>query len=287
MTQQFLEGLPTIPAGELPTDSTCMICLNPYNDGSLDNEGTEHAVRLPCSHHIGSTCISIWLSPANIGQNSCPYCRTIFFPAQLRPYMDEDYDANEPLVLGHNVHGLAARVGRIGRPLPGNSGTFVESDADRNSQGIYAHFFQRTAEQYQESLQRARAISNRSWSELNIPAETDDPQEAEAMERQIAALAISFRTLAFREMLLYITMMSERPRGLPRLPGLSDPLSELNGEQEEALFLELEREGAFEDDSHRPGYAGLSNRERWQLHRERDGEVWMYQRGIWAGFGVE
>lgn len=204
---------------------------------------------------------------------------------------DDDYDANEPvrpiLVLGNSMHGMARRIGRIGRPLPGDRGVFVESNADRNTQGIYAHFFQRTAEQYEESLQRARAMATRIWSEMNIPAETDDPELAESMERQIAALATSFRTLAFREMVLYMTMMSERPRGLPRLPGLSDPITELNNEQEEALFLELEREEAFEEDSHRPGYAGLSNRERWHLHRERDGEVWMFQRGIWAGFGAE
>lgn len=38
-------------------------------------------------------------------------------------------------------------------------------------------------------------------------------------------------------------------------------------------------------DGRRAEYAGLSNRERWQMHRERDGEVWMYSRGIWAGIG--
>ena len=150
------------------------------------------------------------LSPDNIGQNSCPYCRDILFPAQLR-YDDGDdgYDANEAvrpvLVLGNSMHGMARRIGRIERPLPGDRGVHVEVDADRNSQGMYTHFFQRTAEQYQESLQRARAISARIWSELNIPVDTNDPQLAEAIERDIAALATSFRTLAFREMVLYIT----------------------------------------------------------------------------------
>ena len=294
MTQQFLEGLPQIPVGELPTDSTCMICLNAYGDGSVAIDGiAEGPVRLPCGHHVGFACISIWLSPDNIGQNSCPYCREIFFPAQLHQHDDgdDDYDANEPLrailVSGNGVHGMATRIGRIGRPLPGGRGAFVETNADRNSQGIYAHFFQRTAEQYQESVQRARAISTRTWSELGMPAETDDPELAESLERHIAAVATSFRTLAFREMALYIWMMSERPRGLPRLPRLSDPITELNREQEEALFRELEREGAFEGDSRRPGYAGLSNRERWQLHRESAGEVWTFHGGYWAGFGAE
>lgn len=203
---------------------------------------------------------------------------------------DDEYDANEPgrvFMLG-DMFEITRRVGRIGRPLHGNnSGVFVEIDADRNTQGIYAQFFQRTAEQYQESLQRARDCCARIWSEMNLPAATDDPRDAEAMERQIAAVAISFRTLAFRELVLYITFMSERPRGLPRLPGLSDPIAELSGEQEEALFRELEREEAFEGDSRRPGYAGLSNRERFQLHRERNGEVWSMQGRYWAGFAAE
>lgn len=202
-------------------------------------------------------------------------------------YDTDEYDENEPvrpiLVLGNSIHEMARRIGRIGRPLDG-SGAF-ETDPDRRSQGMYSHFFQRTAAQYAESLERARAISTESWSGMNIPAESNDPQMAEVMERQIAALATSFRTLAFREMVLYITLMSERPRGLPRLPSPSDPLADLNDEQEEALFLELERQGAFEGDAQRAEYAGLSNRERWHMHRERDGEVWMYSRGIWAGFG--
>lgn len=296
MTQQFLEGLPKIPVGELPTDSTCMICLNAYGNGSLDNDGNaEDPVRLPCGHAVGFACISIWLSPDNIGQNSCPYCRARFFPAQPRPYMehelmnndyDDDDEPDRP-VLVLNMHEMTRRVGRIGRRLHGDGGVHIEMDSDSNSQGIYAHFFERTAEQYEESLQRARTISAREWSELNISAETNDPQLAEAMERQIAALAASFRTLAFREMLLYLTLMSERPRGLPRLPALSDPITDLNHEQEDALFLELERQGAFEGDSDRPGYTGLSNRERWQAHREKDGEVWMFQRGVWAGFGAD
>ena len=150
---------------------------------------------------------------------------------------------------------------------------------------MYSQFFQRTGAQYAESLERARAISTETWSGMDISADSNDPGLAEAMERQIAALAASFRTLAFREMVLYISLMAERPRGLPRMPSPSDPLADLDDEQEEALFIELERQGAFEGDGHRAEYAGLSNRERWQMHRERDGEVWMHSRGIWAGIG--
>ena len=198
---------------------------------------------------------------------------------------DDDDDADRPTLVLGSMHEMTRRVGRVGRPLGAGS---VEIDADRNSQGIYAYFFQRTAAQYDGSLRRARAILARSWAELDLPSATNDPQLAEAMQRQITALATSFRTLAFREMVLYITTMCERPRGLPSLPRLSDPLSDLNAEQEEALFRELEDLGAFEVDGRREGYVGLdNNRERWRMHRERDGEVWLLQRGVWAGFAAE
>lgn len=55
MTQQFLTGLPKVPLGELPKDSTCMICLNAYGNGLFDNGGiAEGPIHLPCEPHLGS-----------------------------------------------------------------------------------------------------------------------------------------------------------------------------------------------------------------------------------------
>lgn len=197
---------------------------------------------------------------------------------------DDDEPSGPVLILGSNMHELTRRVGRIGRAVPGDNQGYIERDvSERNSQGIYAHFFQTTAEQYQESLQRARTITNNAWlSEFHTPIDTNDRELVEMVERDIASLASSFRTLAFRELILYIRLMSEGAM----LPNLSNPIRELNHAQEEALFLELQRREAFEDDHDRPGYIGLSNRQRWQVHRETDGEVWRFSAWRWERFGA-
>lgn len=100
---------------------------------------------------------------------------------------------------------------------------------------------------------------------------------------EIADLAHSFQALHCLEMVFYIGRISEGPRG--RFPTPTDPITELGREQEEALSLELGRQGAFAKSGDHPACAGLTGRERWRLHRERDGEVW--KAGVWAGFGVD
>ncbi|KAL9066128.1 MAG: hypothetical protein Q9161_007786 [Pseudevernia consocians] len=299
MTQKFLDGLTKVPLGELPPDSTCMICLDAYGTQSPCNgDITEGPVRLPCKHLVGSECISIWLSPDETAQNSCPYCRATFFPAQPRPYMEHDLmeDDEEPdrPAPGITVLAMIRRIGRIGGPLAEREERGLdyaeEEYPEDDSREVYAHFFQRTPEQYEESLQRARAILTSLWQSnprSHVEASHSDQvrqHRAEAMETDIEDLANSFRTLPFREMILYIGL---RYYGARELPSLSDPLTELNREQEEALFLELERLGAFAVDHNRPDYAGLSNREKWQLHRERYGEVFNLRVAVWAGFGTD
>ena len=291
MTQQFLDGLPKVALGELPPDSTCMICLDAYGTQTPDNgDITEFPVRLPCEHHVGSECISIWLSPDKRAQNSCPYCRAKFFPAQPRPYMEhdliEDEGESDRPAPGMTLLEMIRRIGRIGGPLAGREEGYLEEDLREE----LAPFLQRTPEQYEESLQRARAIVTRLWQSNPRPpvqASYSDQfrqHHADPMEADIEDLACSFRTLPFRETILYIGIRYYAARELP--PLLPGPLTELNREQEEALFLVLERLDAFTDDDDRPDYAGLSNRERWQLHRERDGEVWNLRVPVWAGFGT-
>lgn len=102
---------------------------------------------------------------------------------------------------------------------------------------------------------------------------------------EIAVLAHSFQALHFLQMVLYIRLVSEGLRG--RVPTLTDPITELGREQAETLPLELGRQGALARHCDRPTCAGLTGRERWRLHRERDGEVWNLQAGVWAGFGVD
>ena len=88
MPTQFLHQLPE--ALDV-TDGECRICLQKYVPTNARPAGvinrlfsivsrqdpeptkTEHAVRLPCQHILGSECIKRWISPAEGGQNTCPY----------------------------------------------------------------------------------------------------------------------------------------------------------------------------------------------------------------------
>ena len=92
MAQQFLEGLPKVCKDQLPPGATCMICWEEYGTVASDNGTIEHAVRLPCSHDVGSECIANWLSPSDGSGNACPMCMTVFFPVHLHDYDDEASD---------------------------------------------------------------------------------------------------------------------------------------------------------------------------------------------------
>ena len=86
----FLESLPCVDLAELTEDSRdCGICTQSMAPlGSckdVNDDVIEEAIRLPCSHVIGSKCLARWfdpLDPAN--NNTCPYCRAVCFPA-FRP----------------------------------------------------------------------------------------------------------------------------------------------------------------------------------------------------------
>lgn len=51
----------------------------------------ECEVRLPCSHRVGSACITTWLR----SNNTCPICRKVFFPAQQGQVLEWDVMENE------------------------------------------------------------------------------------------------------------------------------------------------------------------------------------------------
>lgn len=90
MAQQLLDRLPRVEDGKLPDGAECMICREKYGTFPSDNGIIEHAVLLPCCHHVGSECIAIWLSPETGLGNSCPLCRTVLFHPQAADYDDED-----------------------------------------------------------------------------------------------------------------------------------------------------------------------------------------------------
>ena len=72
--QQLLQSENVEPVDEAE-DSTCVICKERYGTINASTGAVEVQIRLPCGHRIGSICISTWLSD----QNSCPFCRKIFF----------------------------------------------------------------------------------------------------------------------------------------------------------------------------------------------------------------
>ncbi|MCJ1465125.1 hypothetical protein MMC07_003741 [Pseudocyphellaria aurata] len=83
----FLDDLKPVDTGELkPDECICTICSEELTD-------THHAVRLPCGHIFGASCIKAWLNPfapctteeifgPAVGANTCPMCRRELFPPQ-------------------------------------------------------------------------------------------------------------------------------------------------------------------------------------------------------------
>ena len=119
MAKQFLERLPKIPLGQLPAGSSCMICLSAYGAESAENSTIESPVRLPCTHHVGLECITIWLSADRTAKTSCPYCRKTIFPARPRPYRTIEDDEEEAAYREDLVE-IRTRRGRIEGPAPVN-----------------------------------------------------------------------------------------------------------------------------------------------------------------------
>lgn len=66
----FVEKLPRVSAQELE-DVDCCICTLQYNGKTAETGPMEEAVRLPCSHVLGSSCLSQWL----MNSSTCPTCR--------------------------------------------------------------------------------------------------------------------------------------------------------------------------------------------------------------------
>lgn len=86
----FLEEMKPVSTAELdPEDRECHICAA---DLTTDANHLHGAVRLPCNHIFGESCIMKWLSPyvpclQNVKElsscaNTCPMCRQVFFPEQ-------------------------------------------------------------------------------------------------------------------------------------------------------------------------------------------------------------
>ena len=95
MSEAFLSQLLRVENVSIQPGSTerCVICLEDCGDKT---GGVEWAVRLPCSHTFGSRCIATWLDPAGAANNSCPLCRKELFPAQPRPWLEDEVVEVDP-----------------------------------------------------------------------------------------------------------------------------------------------------------------------------------------------
>lgn len=296
-----------------------MICLNVYGTEIEEGGTDETAVYLPCGHNVGAECIRTWLSPDREARNSCPACRMTFFPAQPRPYMEygtlEEEQEEEEDDDDDDWHGPRRRanpaaffrdvlrlVGETGQPpveereVPQRE--VGESTAQRQIRARWPEFFRTTTEQYQESIRRAMEViitpripppgaDMNYWSPYPylqfcasepINLEEVNPRH---LENVVHSLATAFRTLPFREALAYSILRDSGAEA--QLPVPTDyNLRPLSAEQEEAMFLEIERRGGFAETDFARQYTGLTNRERWRVRREEDSEGWNPDTRLWS-----
>lgn len=319
MAQRFLERLPKVRKADLPNGAECMICKEEYGTVASDNGTVEHAVLLPCLHHVGSECISIWLSPGDGLGNSCPLCRTVFFPTYLRdhdddPDEDEDEDSEDENSDDEDEGGSdepdEEESDEGGDDEDGGDGDEPEEPREQTPMDLVAAFnrlangsiitpvreetsrhgnqewFERwplpTRQQFEDGEKRARMQLLRpppSGILHTIPSQTT-PSSPEDMDLKIARLASAYRTTAFRETLLYMKLLEAGARIAP----LSSPHTGLTTHQEEMLTWELGQRGAFSDARVRPGFMGMTNRQCLHAHRAK-GEVYTYETSTASGRG--
>ena len=81
------------------SNERCIICLTECGTLCSESGVVEWLIRLPCNHTVGSNCIAKWLGPTGAANNSCPYCRAVFFPATPRPYLEHGIMDTADLVI--------------------------------------------------------------------------------------------------------------------------------------------------------------------------------------------
>ncbi len=307
MAQQFLKQLPKVRSGELPDGAECMICKEEYGTVPSANGIIEHAVFLPCLHHVGSECIAIWLSPESRVGNSCPMCRKIFFEAELvydedddededygyeGEYSNEDdeendeengaYNDDEDVEDGDTSEEAGDRVdGREQTELTISAGlqNARRSFLRYNYTGGWHRLlgFERwslpTDSQIEDCLKRARQAllrpppSGLLYRSLALTYSPPADLESKAVE-----LAIAYLNMALRETVLYHNLL----KAGARMPSLEILHKSLDACQEQALLWELGQRGAFKGLQFMPGQISLTNRESWDVHRSK-GEVYTYE----------
>ena len=266
MAQHFLNELAKVRLPDVPEDAECMICQEKYGTVPSDNGVLEHAVLLPCHHHVGSECIATWLSPNDGPGNSCPLCRTLFFHAPSRDYSDDeeededdegerdeedDEDGDEDLNDddgGENDDGREDAEDRRDEredtttTIP-DGFRIVESSSvntpspekidGQDGQEWFERWPSPTGQQIEDSQKRARQALLRpppSGFMQGVSLQVQLPPAD--LELRVKKLASAYRTMPFRETLLYLNL---REIGT-RIPPLEFPHRDLSARQEEALL---------------------------------------------------
>ena len=315
MAQRFLDQLLKVRKDELPSGAECMICREEYGTVPSDNGTIEHAVSLPCGHHVGSECIAIWLSPGDGLGNSCPLCRTVFFPSYLRDIDedDDDYD-DEGDEDGASDSSEENNEGESEQENENSGGQDQDGAGDQQAPMTVLAAFQRIATSSMPipALAPAREAANtqsgHEWFQLwPLPThqqiedyqkraqqavlrphptgflQSDSPQPHPTpteLGSKVASLASAYRTMAYRETLLYLNLT----KAGARMPPLGTPHNGLTAQQEEALLWELGQRGAFSARQVRPGRMAMTNRQAWYVHRS-NGEVYTYETTPASGWG--
>ena len=136
MSQSFLDQLLSRTENRVNSSpgERCMICLEDYNTLNIGTGITEYEIRLPCTHHVGSSCIANWLRT----NNSCPECRATFFAARPRPYpqhgdINHNRLAPDPRTTQSTIidrpRDVSYTLTSSGRPREGLNGTQRDLDA--------------------------------------------------------------------------------------------------------------------------------------------------------------
>lgn len=347
MAQQFLDHLPRVEDGALPDKAECMICREKYGTFPSDSGVIEHAVLLPCSHHVGSECIAIWLSPKMRVGNSCPLCRKVLFQPRDTDDEDEDEDDyddesedadedgnedddesgddedgngnesgkedSENESSGEDDEDESDKEGNSDEDGEGHEGhEEAEDKADGSEQApmTIRSAFQRLASSCSVDPSTPRELEGRDGQEWFERWPITTTQQCEASEKnarqtlsrpqpngwlyavpepdlppadleiKVEELASAYRTMAFRETLLYLNLREAGARIRP----LESPHKGLSAQEEDVLLSELGQRGAFINTHIRPEHLAMTNRQSWYVHRAK-GEVYTYERSPASGRG--
>ncbi|KAL9137521.1 MAG: hypothetical protein Q9175_001264 [Cornicularia normoerica] len=315
MAPGFLDQLPKVNSRDLPSDAECMICQEEYGTVASDNGVIEHPVLLPCLHHVGSECIATWLSPEDGPGNSCPMCRTVFFPSQSEDYIDEDEDEedsqDEDSEGEYSDEGdeNESEDGVDGDDGEGNDGPQepAEDENDRvegraqTPMTLLSAYQRLTISPINTSTHKATEYQDgQEWFECwPVPTnqQVEDSRKCARQELlrpspsrfmqtsppQIYSSPFDFESKVTKLASAYLTMAFRETllylklvRAGSRIPSLEFPHRGLSAHQEEALLWELGQRGAFRSTNVGPGQMVMTNRESWYVHRAK-GEVYTYE----------